>query len=340
MAALIAALALAGAASAIAQTSSPPSPAPSSGSVQSPVTAAPATPTAQQPAAQPPDAPTPAQPPAGSPPPPPGEPPATDPSPAIPPQATPAPAVPSAASPTPTPPKPEVTPEQYLSQAAQVFMNVSQAKLKGGDAKKRMDDLKQHFAQLLSTYKTNGNPFVPPDVPAAADLNIAPKPAPMNWKIAFSDVESDLAGILGGGSVLPASSADVVPVGTVGTVPVTPAPNGSAVAVNPGTVATTPGAPGTAVTPATPGSVQTSGEPGAIATSGAPAEPSSGIVAAPGSTPATAGTVTGQQVGVANAAAVAGAVGVKDLDPNVRVQLEQFRRAIELFFATAVTTPK
>jgi hypothetical protein len=260
------------------------------------------------------------------------------PTPAIPPQATPTPPVPSAASPSPAPipPKPEVTPEQYLTQAAQVFMSVSQVRLKSGDARKRADDLKQHFAQLLSAYKANADPFVPPAALQATDRHVDQKAAPMNWKMAFSDVESDLAGILGGGSVLPAtlpagSTGGVVPVGTAGTVPVAEPPSGNAAPVpNPNTgVVSSPGTPGVSP-PGTP--VGTN--PGGAA---APAiEPSTGAVAAPGTTPAAAGAGTAPQIGAANAGAIAAGVGVKDLDPNVRAQFEQFRREIELFFAAAL----
>jgi hypothetical protein len=247
------------------------------------------------------------------------------PAPAIPPQATQTPAVPSAAAPTTAaPPKPTVTPDEYLSAAAQSFMAVSTENLKSGDAKNRMADLKKHFGQLLSTYKSNADPFVPPAVPQPEDLTTDEKAQARNWKMAFSDVESDLAGILGGGSVLPEpqplSSAGAVPVGTVGTVGTVPvvAPNGN-------------GAPGVPV----PANQAATGAANGVATNGATPQP--------GSVPATGGATVngaaaGEQIGAVNAGAIAGGVGVKDLDPNVRLQLEQFRRDVELFFASAMMT--
>jgi hypothetical protein len=174
---------------------------------------------------------------------------------------------------------------KYLAEAERLLNSIPQdsPNLKK-DAKKKFSALRERFAGLVKAYQVNGDPFVPPAVDQEADLKSEKESAPANWKMYFSDVESDLAAILGGGSALPPSTragagtivaAAAPPIGTSGT--------------------TTP--PGTAVNTQVAGSSETT--------------PTSSV-----------GTV-----------AVVGEIGIKNLDPEVRRQLEQFRLELELFFA-------
>jgi hypothetical protein len=96
------------------------------------------------------------------------------------------------------------------------------------------------------------------------------------------------------------------------------------------------------VTPAPPGAIIA--VPGtAVATDARSAltptsDPTTGIAVPAGSTaapinaPAT-GAPQAAQAGGINAGIMVGAIGVENLDPTVRRQLEQFRLDVELFFA-------
>ena len=154
-------------------------------------------------------------------------------------------------------------PRQYLNEAARVMMTIPERSTKG-EAQKKLAELRKHFAELISAYDKNPDPFVYPAVPGDEDLKIDNKSEPPNWKKSFTGVENVLVNILG--AVAQAGS--------------TPAPSGAT-----GTTGTTTGAP------------------------------------------------QAPQAGSVNAGLLAGAVGVKNLDPEVRRQLEQFRLDVELFFA-------
>jgi hypothetical protein len=176
-------------------------------------------------------------------------------------------------------------PVQHLVEAERLLNGIPQdlPNLKK-DAKKKFSQLRERFAGLVQAYQANGDPFVPAAIDQEADVKSDKESAPANWKMYFSDVESDLAAILGGGSALP---------------PFTPAGAGTIVAAAAPPVGTsgTTTAPGTAVNTQVAGSSETT--------------PTSSV-----------GTV-----------AVVGEIGMKNLDPEVRRQLEKFRLELELFFA-------
>ena len=162
---------------------------------------------------------------------------------------------------------------QHLGEAERLLNSIPQdlPNLKK-DSKKQFSELRERFAGLVKAYRANGDPFVPAAViDEEAELKSDKQSAPANWKMYFSDVEHDLAGILGGGSALPSS---------------------------------TPAGAGTIVAAAAP-------PVGTSRTTLPDATPTSSV-----------GT-----------AAVVGEVGIKNLDPEVRRQLEQFRLELELFFA-------
>ena len=197
-------------------------------------------------------------------------------------------------------------PLQHLREAERLLNSIPQdsPKLKK-DGKKKFSQLRERFAGLTKAYQANGDPFVPAAVEQKADVKPEGESTPVNWKMYFSDVEGDLAGILGGGSSLPRST----PAGAGTIVAGAPAPagtSGTTTTTTPTTTTTTPPVTADATTGATPG-----------ATAGTQTSVSS--VTTPTSS---IGTV-----------AVVGEIGIKDLDPEVRRQLEQFRLEVELFFA-------
>jgi hypothetical protein len=180
-------------------------------------------------------------------------------------------------------------PSEHLAEAERLLNSIPQdsPNLKK-DSKKKFSEFRERFAGLVKAYQANGDPFVPAAVAQEADLKSDKESAPTNWKMYFSDVESHLAAILGGGSALPSS---------------TPAGAGSIVASAVPPVGTSGTTTATVATPGTSANSQTS--------------------AASNTTPtASVGTT-----------AVVGDIGIKDLDPEVRRQLEQFRLELELFFA-------
>jgi hypothetical protein len=89
------------------------------------------------------------------------------------------------------------TPTGYLSQADSALSAVPQESLKK-DGQKQLAALRKHFAELVNAYRTNPDPFVPPAVAEPADVKAEANGDPVNWKEKFSDVEKDVAGILGG----------------------------------------------------------------------------------------------------------------------------------------------
>jgi hypothetical protein len=159
------------------------------------------------------------------------------------------------------------------------------------DGRQKMAELRIHFAQLASAYRANSDPFIPAAVIQEADVKDEDRheqAATTNWKMLFSDVESDLTAILGGGASLPPST-----------------PAGAATIVN-------------GVT----GPVGTSG---ATATAPAP-------VAASGTAVDNTQPTSNTPLQAPRVTAVVGDIGIKDLDPEIRRQLEQFRLELELFF--------
>jgi hypothetical protein len=65
--------------------------------------------------------------------------------------------------------------------------------------------------------------------------------------------------------------------------------------------------------------------------SNSPADPASATQPTGGAAVATTGVAT--STGTINGGLIVGAIGVKNLDPEVRRQLEEFRLHVELFFA-------
>ena len=204
-------------------------------------------------------------------------------------------------------------PLQHLREAERLLNSIPQdsPKLKK-DGKKKFSQLRERFAGLTKAYQANGDPFVPAAVEQKADVKPQGESTPVNWKMYFSDVEGDLAGILGGGSSLPPST----PAGAGTIVAGAPAPAGTSGTTTTATTTTTT-TPG-ATTGGTPGAT-TGGTPSATPDATAGTQTSVSSVTTPTSS---IGTV-----------AVVGEIGIKDLDPEVRRQLEQFRLEVELFFA-------
>jgi hypothetical protein len=89
-----------------------------------------------------------------------------------------------------------VTPLDHLSQAERMLAAVPQESLKK-DARKQLAELRTQFAGLVSSYRTNGDRFVPPAAtPPTQDGKPEATSGAENWKEKFTDVEKDLATIL------------------------------------------------------------------------------------------------------------------------------------------------
>jgi len=182
--------------------------------------------------------------------------------------------------------------------------------------------------------------------------------------------------LLAGGVQAPSAPTPVGTVGTVGTVSAVPTPNanvvpgsGTPVSPNTGAEPTSPGVVGSGA-PAAPGTLAAVPAPGTPAASGAqpnagtpavlevtrpPSQPQPGTPVTQGVTRSQAptnagepgavgaqGTVGGQAVAglgtlSAYAATKVSEVGIKDLDPTVRRQLEQFRIELELFYTSSLS---
>ena len=84
----------------------------------------------------------------------------------------------------------------HLTEATRILSGIPQDTIKG-NAKKKLAELRQHFDMLVSFY--DGNAFVAAAVPQP---EVEQKPdgedKPLNWKMAFSEVEHDLSAILTG----------------------------------------------------------------------------------------------------------------------------------------------
>jgi hypothetical protein len=97
---------------------------------------------------------------------------------------------------------------EHLAEAERLLNAIPQDSLKlKKDARKKFNQLREHFAALASAYRAKGDPFVPADVALETDVKPGNESAPVSWKKQFSEVEHDLAGILGGASALPPSAA-------------------------------------------------------------------------------------------------------------------------------------
>ena len=239
----------------------------------------------------------------------------------------------------------------YLEQAKSQLDAVSDANL-DHDAKKLVEGLRQDFNALTTAYHADvkGDRS---EARATIDGNVA---GDVDWHARFSDIERRLALILGGGSsfspsyassgTLASSVAGATP--SPGTQSKAASSQASATLVAPVTSPST-----TVVTPAAPSAPSASAAAAAAAATTPPGTPPATVVTASGTgvTPASnpgAGTGSGSAASVAGSggtvaaptgagvAAAAGVlvstIGLKGLDPAARLQLEQFRTTVELFF--------
>ena len=234
-------------------------------------------------------------------------------------------------------------PAVYLDQANQILTTVPNKVKENAD--KPLDGLRKHFADLNKEYREQMHTVNPPITRQDPDKDL------VTWRDAFADVERDLTVLIGGGaSLAPSTPGNVAAGQNAAEAGVTPAPS-TAVLSSPtaGTPTTsTSGAPSTPATsampstpttstattnpptanPSTPGSPSPGGQsvPAPVGTTGtSPVEPSNAVVApAAGDTLAMANGLAAKKVSV---------TGLKDLDPSVRAQLEQFRLQIELFYS-------
>ena len=205
---------------------------------------------------------------------------------------------------TPSPSKPE--PQQFLAAAKQLLDAVPTNSL-GKDAQKKLAQLRDGFKNLVANYQTQSSPAVPTATDTAK--------ATADWKTKFDEVERDLTSILGGGASL--SSTSTTAVGTGGVVTSASAAQPAGGEPSTGTGSTAPPVPAT-------------GAPSAPATASSPTQPvgssGTGNVTAQGATVAALGGVAVEEI------------GVKNLDPGIRRQLEQVRRNIELFYDAGTQT--
>ena len=224
-----------------------------------------------------------------------------------------------------------------------MIKTVSDASL-NGDGRKRLAELQRHFAELVQSYQKSPDAFAVPAVGGESDDDDDDARADANWKELFTLVERDLTGILGAGGALPGGlPANASPAIAV----TTGAARGGAIAGTTGQLpqgSTAGGATGSPATPspspsADPGSApQSAVTPGSPATPDAQAVPTTPTAGATVTSPTTATgavatTGAAPSIGTINGGLVAGAIGVKNLDPEVRRQLEEFRLHVELFFA-------
>jgi hypothetical protein len=228
-------------------------------------------------------------------------------------------------------------PLQHLTQAERLLNDTDVKSLKKKEAKESVAKLRDHFMQLESAYRASRSAFVPPAVIEDTNLKPDASSSSQNWKMSFTKVENDLARILGGGSALPPST----PTGaeTISTPGTEPSTAGTAPVGTSGTAAAPP-----ATTPAIPDGTQ-SGQTTTAATPVTPSNVPGTTVAGSESTQAAAGTPAGAigtpantvvtPAGGLSTGSVVADIGIKDLDPVVRHQLEQLRLEVELFFAAA-----
>jgi len=263
-------------------------------------------------------------------------------------------------------------PERHLSDAQTRLSGVSPAALPA-EGKKKLSQLREDMAQLQASYRDRAASTHRSSASSAASDNKdkaasdSKEKSASDWNLKFSDVERDLAGILGAGSSLATGSTTAVAANVSGASP------GTTPSTAPAAGANDPASPrpGTTAAP-TPQAAAGSGR-GATATTGIDAgdrvivNGAATLPGAPptGSNPAGTGTSTTQATGASaptaatqtvtpqSAAVDAGAnggvvgvvdvtkIGVKNLDPQVRVELEQVRTSLELFYDAAkrVTHP-
>jgi hypothetical protein len=88
-------------------------------------------------------------------------------------------------------------PLDHLNQAERILTAIPKEPLKK-DALKKIDELARHLADLAGAYRANGDSLVPPAAASETDAERETGSEAVNWKASFSQVEKDLAGMLGG----------------------------------------------------------------------------------------------------------------------------------------------
>ena len=256
--------------------------------------------------------------------------------------------------------------QKHLEQARALLDRIPE-KPEGHDADDKIAELREHFTTMMQAYTARPEGLSPsPTIAARTDTARDAEQAAAeaaDWKLQFSHVERDLAKIIGGGTYsgaasqpLPPAASDAqvpspTPVGTVGTVGVASAVpsrntqvvpgSGTPVSPNTGAEPTSPGVIG-AGAPAPPGTLAAVPAPGTPAASGAQPTAGSPAVLEVTRPPSQQGAAIGQNsAGLGRLSAFAATkvseVGIKDLDPAVRRQLEQFRTELELFYTFSLS---
>jgi hypothetical protein len=227
------------------------------------------------------------------------------------------------------------------------------------DGQKRLSTLRDDFTKLVSTYQLRSSSSGDSATSAATKT---PNQAVVNWNRKFSDVERDLVAILGAGPALNATSTTAVAAtpGVGGPLEQPTAPSATA-------SARTSFAAAQGDTTARPSPQSGAGLPqaanGAPTADAAPISGSNpvgtgvgtrsnsqvtGASSSPTTSPASgtpaggtgAASATGGSFSAVSAVALSD-IGVKNLDPRIRAELEQVRTSVELFYdaATRVGTP-
>ena len=198
-----------------------------------------------------------------------------------------------------TPPPAKLEPQQFLATAKQLLDAVPTNSL-GKDGQKKLAQLRDDFKNLVANYQARSSTAVPTATDTAKDAS--------DWKTKFDDVERALTSILGGGALLNTTSTTAVGTGGI----VTSAPAGQPSVAGQPTGTSSPSQPAPTTGSSTTQPVGSSGAGETIATAG--------------STGAVLGGVAVEEI------------GVKNLDPGIRAQLEQVRRNIELFYDAGTHT--
>jgi hypothetical protein len=195
------------------------------------------------------------------------------------------------------------------------------------EARKKLMGLREDFDLLVTTYEKGLLA-----TPSSASGAVAGVPVATNvdWKLKFDQVERDLVSILGIGP-LPGTGS-------------TPSVAGTGLVV-PGRQPVSDPSPtqpvGTSSRPSEPAATATvSGQAPNGSPTAAPA--GSTTTQAPGSAANVAGAMSSTGVQPTGLAGVAVAeIGVKNLDPGIRAQLEEVRKSVELFYdaTTSVMRP-
>jgi hypothetical protein len=97
----------------------------------------------------------------------------------------------------------EQTPADHLAEATRLLGAVSATDSRPKDLTKRLDTLRTHLGELVTAFQANGDPFAPSASAPKPDEGSAARKDPPNWKASFTQVEKDVAAILGGVPIEP-----------------------------------------------------------------------------------------------------------------------------------------